>query len=190
MSPLGVFGGTFDPVHLGHLRAAENACAALGLEQVVFVPAQCPPHRASPQGTALDRFAMVALATADNPCFVASDIELQRAGTSYTVDTLAALSEAQPGRELVLIVGSDTLPELASWREHRRIFSLCSLAVVERPGQPERPAPAEARVTRVRADGLAISATDLRQRVRDGASIRYLVPQPVAEYIRKRGLYR
>jgi nicotinate-nucleotide adenylyltransferase len=121
---------------------------------------------------------------------VASDVELQRDGVSYTVDTLEALRSARPERELVLIVGSDTLAELGGWRAHERIFALCTVAVVERPGQAEAATPQGARLARVPGDGLPIAASDLRRRVRDGASIRYLVPEPVADYIRKRGLYR
>jgi nicotinate-nucleotide adenylyltransferase len=186
-------GGTFDPIHLGHLRAAENARETVGLDRVEFVPARVPPHRPGPLSSPLDRYAMVCLATAAHPAFVASDRELRREGPSYTVDTVQSVLEEEPGAQVVLIVGSDTFPEMAGWRDPQQLFSLCSVAVVERPedGSP-RPAaialPGE--VTTVRGPGLAISATAVRERVRAGRSVRYLVPEAVAEYIGKKGLYR
>ena len=188
-------GGTFDPIHLGHLRAGENAREGLGLDEVRFLPAQIPPHRAAPASSARDRYAMVALATALNPRFVADDLELRREGPSYTVDTVARLRDERPGDEVVLIVGSDTFPELATWKDHDRLFRMCTVAVVSRPddGPPERPAPAASSVSggrRVPGPGLAVSATDIRRRVKEGLSIRYLVPETVADYIAKRGLYR
>jgi len=188
-------GGTFDPIHLGHLRAAENAREGLGLDEVRFLPAQVPPHRATPASSARDRYAMVALATALNPHFVADDLELRREGPSYTVDTIARLRDERPGDAVVLIVGSDTFTELPTWKDHDRLLQMCTLAVVTRPedggeegGRP--PARAEAGVSRVPGPGLAVSATDIRRRVKEGLSIRYLVPETVADYIAKRGLYR
>ncbi len=186
-------GGTFDPIHLGHLRAAENARASLGLDQVAFVPARIPPHRDRPLSAALDRFAMVALATAGHPHFVPSDLELQREGPSYTVDTLAALRASRPDDTFVLIVGSDTFPEMRAWRESERLFALCAVAVVLRPGEggveTAPPLPEVRGVERVEGSGLAISSTAIRERVRRGLSVRYLVPDAVADYIAKRGLY-
>lgn len=185
---LGLLGGTFDPIHLGHLRAAETAREALGLDELRFVPAGIPPHRQGPLSPAHDRYAMVALATASHPAFVASDAELTRNGPSYTVDTVARLRGEHPQAELVLVVGSDTWPELAGWRDAERLLTLCSLAVVTRPGiSPAAPGPA-ARL--VEGPGLPISASEIRSRVREGHSIRYLVPDAVAAHIRKRGLYR
>ena len=190
-------GGTFDPIHLGHLRAAENAREGLGLDEVRFLPAQVPPHRAAPASSARDRYAMVALATALNPRFMADDLELRREGPSYTVDTIARLRDERPGDAFVLIVGSDTFPELATWKDHDRLLQMCTVAVVARPehgreegtrGRP--PARAEAGVSRVPGPGLAVSATDVRRRVKEGLSVRYLVPETVADYIAKRGLYR
>ncbi|PYQ09699.1 MAG: nicotinic acid mononucleotide adenylyltransferase [Acidobacteria bacterium] len=202
-------GGTFDPIHLGHLRAAENAREGLGLDEVRFLPAQVPPHRTAPASSARDRYAMVALATALNPLFVADDLELRREGPSYTVDTIARLRDERPGDAVVLIVGSDTFPELPTWKDHDRILRMCTVAVVTRPedgredgghgqpptggrGQPESPLRIEERAedVRVPGPGLAVSATDIRRRVKEGLSIRYLVPETVADYIAKRGLYR
>jgi len=189
---VGVMGGTFDPIHLGHLRAAENAREGLALDEVRFLPAQVPPHRPAPASSARDRFAMVALATSSHPRFVADDLELRREGPSYTVDTVARLREERPADEVVLIVGSDTLPELPSWKDYDRLRRLCSVAVVSRPGDggPGKDAPAAAGVQHVPGPGLPVSATDIRQRVKEGRSVRYLVPDAVADYIAKRGLYR
>ena len=186
-------GGTFDPIHVGHLRAAENAREGLGLDEVRFLPAQVPPHRAAPASSARDRYAMVALATALHPRFVADDLELCREGPSYTVDTIARLHEARPGDDVVLIVGSDTFPELSTWKEHDRLFRMCTVAVVARPedrGASRAADPEAAGGRLVPGPGLAVSATDIRRRVKEGLSVRYLVPETVADYIAKRGLYR
>jgi nicotinate-nucleotide adenylyltransferase len=191
---IGLFGGTFDPIHLGHLRAAENAREALGLEEVHFIPAGAPPHRPGPQTTTHDRYAMVALGTSGHPGFIPSDIEIRREGPSYTVDTLQALKTALPQDELVLILGSDAFGEIASWKEPERVFALCRVAVVHRPGEvPNSEKVLELssdRVTWVEAAGLPISATDVRRRASQGKSVRYLVPDLVADYIQKRALYR
>lgn len=193
MRRMGIMGGTFDPIHLGHLRAAENAREELGLQEVVFVPAGVPPHRQAPVASALDRFAMATLATAGHPGFWASDSESSQQGPSYTVDTVATFREQWPGVDMVLIVGSDTFPELPSWRQHDRLLALCTVAVVERPdngGGPGAWRLGPAGVAHVRGAGLPISATCIRERVSAGKSVRYLVPDGVAEYIAKRGLYR
>lgn len=188
-----MLGGSFDPIHLGHLRAAENAREALCLDQILFVPTGNPPHRALPLSSGLDRFAMVALATALHPAYVASDLELSRDGKSYTADTLAALKESHPEDALYLIVGSDTFPEIPTWRDPERIFALCTVAVADRPGARAAEVPLAAprlRFERVSGPGLPVSATEIRGRAREGRSVRYLVPDTVADYIVKRGLYR
>lgn len=190
---VGIMGGTFDPIHLGHLRAAENAREELGLDEVRFFPAQVPPHRPAPSSSARDRFAMVALATAMHPRFVADDLELRRDGPSYTVDTLAALRRERPADDVVLVVGSDTFPELETWKDHDRLLDMCTVAVVGRPEDGRGQGGGSAAVAggvRVTGPGLAVSATDIRRRVKEGRSIRYLVPDAVADYILKRGLYR
>lgn len=181
-------GGTFDPIHLGHLRAAETAREALGLERVAFVPASVPPHRPPPASSGRDRFAMIALATAGQPAFVVSDAELDRPGPSYTVDTLRAWRRDRPSDEIVLLLGSDAFAEMKGWREADAVLELCRVAVVQRPG--DRPLPDDASRLRVDAPGLPVSSSDVRQRVKTGRSIRYLVPDTVADFIEKRGLYR
>ena len=186
---LGLLGGTFDPVHHGHLRAAENARTALGLDRVAFMPARVPPHRATPAAPALHRYAMVALAVTGDPAFFASDLELAREGPSYTVDTVRALREHG---EVVLIVGSDNLPLLPGWKDAPQLLELCTVAVVGRPGQAHA-VPAElpgARFHAVDESEVPVSSSDLRRRVREGRSIRYLTPRSVARYIEDQGLYR
>jgi len=191
---IGIFGGTFDPIHLGHLRAAENAREALGLGAVYFVPAHTPPHRPGPATSATDRYAMVALATSGHAAFITSDVEVRRGGPSYTVDTLVTLREELAGQELWLILGSDAFGEIATWREPEKIFSLCRVAVVHRPGEVPKSEKAlelsAERVSWVEAAGLPISATEIRRRASERRSVRYLVPDAVADYIEKRTLYQ
>jgi nicotinate-nucleotide adenylyltransferase len=190
---IGLFGGTFDPVHLGHLRAAETAREALALELVAFLPSAVPPHRSAPLSPADDRLAMARLATLSHPCFEAWDTELRRPGPSYTVDTVAALIAERPRDSFVLLVGADTWPEMPQWREPARLFALVEVAVAERPGAGvgalEPPFAGSRPVHRVCGPSLPISATAVRERVRRGQSVRYLVPDAVAEYIVTRRLY-
>ena len=190
---IGLYGGTFDPIHLGHLRAAETAREALGLDLVAFLPAAVPPHRGSPLSAAADRLAMARLATASHPRFEAWDKELRRPGPSYTVETVAALLSDRPCDSFVLVVGADTWPEMTSWREPERLLSLVTVAVVDRPGFAaagrESPFPDGRGVRRVEGPTLPISATAIRERVRLGLSIRFLVPDPVADYVAERRLY-
>ena len=189
---LGLMGGMFDPIHFGHLRAAENAREALGLDQVAFVPAAVPPHRAAPAASAIDRYAMVALATAADPGFIPWDGEIRRGGPSYTIDTAEALLGENPGAALTLIVGSDNLALLRQWKEPERLLALCSVAVVGRPGEGTGGTAGldPARFVHVEGSHLPIASSALRERVREGRSVRYLVPDAVAGYIEKRGLYR
>jgi nicotinate-nucleotide adenylyltransferase len=185
-----VFGGTFDPIHLGHLRAAECAREAARLDRVLFLPAGRPPHRASTMASGLDRFAMVSLATAGHSAFAASDVELRREGPSYTLDTLVELG--RDGDELFLILGSDAFAEIASWREPQQVAARCTIVVIDRPGAQESardPLPG-ARVLHVEGATLPISSSAVRRIRQEGKSPRYLVPEPVAEYIEKRELYR
>jgi len=191
---IGLYGGTFDPVHLGHLRAAENTREQLALDLVAFVPAAVPPHRGKPLSPAADRLAMVRLATLPYAEFEAWDHELRRGGPSYTIETVEALVQAQPGDSFVLVVGADTWPEIPTWREPERLLALVEVAVVDRPGYPSTPPappfPGARGARRVDGPGLPLSASAIREHARSGGSVRFLVPDPVAEYIGERGLYR
>jgi nicotinate-nucleotide adenylyltransferase len=193
-----VFGGSFNPIHYGHLLLADEVLEALGLDRILFVPAAVPPHKSPVYlASAEDRFAMVGLATAGHPSFEVSDLELRRAGPSYTVDTLEALGI--PPADCFLLVGSETFLDLLTWREPRRIAELARLVVVPRVGSAFDPAGAAAqKVVRevgrepliVHATSLPISASDLRRRVREGRSVAYRMPDAVLAHIRARGLYR
>ena len=198
MARTAVFGGSFNPIHYGHLLLADDVAEALGLDRVLFVPAARPPH--TPTGDlapAPDRDRMVELAIAGHPKFAVSDLEFRRPGPSYTVDTLEALSI--PRAELFLIVGSETFLDLLTWRAPRRVAELAQLVVVPRLGSAfDRDSAAARKVVHeigheplvVRASSLPISASDLRRRVREGRSITYRLPEAVDAYIRARGLYR
>jgi nicotinate-nucleotide adenylyltransferase len=185
---LGVYGGAFDPPHLGHLVAASDACDALGLDRLLWVPSAVHPLKAV--GTAaLVRLEMVAAAVRDDPRFEADGLELRRTGPSYTVDTLRELRAREPDAELVFLTGADNLAELPRWREPDEIARLATLAVVSRAGEtlpPDGPYPAVA-VTVTRVD---LSSTQIRRRVAAGQSIRYLVPEAVRAVIQREGLYR
>lgn len=189
---LGVFGGSFNPPHVGHLAVAEAAAEAAGLDRLLWVPAATPPHKqadASLASTA-DRLAMTSLATADNTRFEVSEIEIRRAGVSYTVDTLRALRQAHPGTTLALVLGGDSLAAFPSWREPETILSLARLVVYTRPGTPaSMPSALAAHVTVVDAPALDVSSTALRALIAAGRSTRYLVPEAVRAYIAAHRLY-
>ena len=200
MARTALFGGSFNPVHDGHLLLADEVREQLALARVVFMPAGVPPHKpAAEVAPAADRFAMVKLAIADNPAFEVSDLELRRAGPSYTVDTLEALGV--PASELFLVIGSETFLDLLSWREPRRVAALCRLAVVPRTGSAFDPDGEAARkvvreiglerddVRVVHATSLSLSASELRARAAAGRSLRYRVPPAVATYIADHRLY-
>lgn len=188
---IGVFGGTFDPPHIGHLVAAVDAHQALGLDVVLFVVANVPWQKVGSRELtpAADRLAMVDAAVADRPGLEVSDIEIRRGGDSYTADTLAALHEAEPGAELYLILGNDAAAGFSTWERHEEVASSSHLVVVDRPGTPT-PIDDGFRWTRVDIPELEISSTELRERVAAGRTIDYLTPPGVVSYIRERGLYR
>ncbi|MDP8924211.1 MAG: nicotinate-nucleotide adenylyltransferase [Chloroflexota bacterium] len=197
---VGIFGGTFDPPHLGHLAAAQEALYACGLARVLFAPnARNPLKHGAPSSGAEHRLAMTELAVRDNPKFEVTRADVDRGGPSYTVDLLAGLRAALgPGEDLAFIAGMDVLHELPRWREPLRIFDLARLVVISRPGQlslaptalEEHLPGASARVTIVQTLGIAVSSTELRERVATGKPIRYLVPDAVAAYIAEHRLYR
>jgi nicotinate-nucleotide adenylyltransferase len=183
-----LFGGSFDPVHVGHLMVAEAAADALGM-RVRFVPAREQPlKRAAHAATPEQRAAMLEAAIAGNPRFRVERIELDLPTPSYTVRTLRALAQREPGNRFVLLVGGDAVRELPSWHEVEALPGLAELVAFERPGAPS-PSPGLIGRT-VEVPAFDISATGVRERVAQGRSIRYLVPDPVREYIAAHGLYR
>ncbi|MBI4989356.1 MAG: nicotinate-nucleotide adenylyltransferase [Rhodocyclales bacterium] len=211
--PLGLLGGTFDPVHYGHLRLAEEAREALDLAGVRWIPAGLPPHRPAPRVAAAHRLEMVRQAVAANPAFTVDDAETASGETSYTVTTLDRLRAEQGSRPLVLLMGADAFLGLATWRRWRDLFALAHIGVATRPGVElsleELPAELAAacagrldgnpdalktapagRVVQFAMTPLAISASLVRARLAAGLSVRYLLPDPVREYIDLHHLYR
>lgn len=196
---LGVFGGTFDPVHRGHLLVAEEARAQLNLAEVLFVPAGQPWLKGdSPIAAAEHRVQMLRLAIAPYPYFRLSTVEVERAGASYTVDTVSALqAQLGSGDELVFILGWDALAQLPRWREPSRLITMCRLVAVPRPGYPppdlnslEAVIPGlSRRLIQMEKPEVDIGATEIRTRVARGLTIRHLVPEAVDDYIKKHKLY-
>lgn len=196
---IGILGGTFDPVHLGHLSIAKAAMDHAGLEQVLFIPAGQPRLRqAQPAASVSHRIEMVRLAIKGNPRFRVCDIEVRRPGPTYSVDTLEELSvRLGPGTDLFFILGSDVLAQLDRWKNPQRVLTLCRLLVLDRPGQEDfdwpgfysRVPEAEGRVQIVAAPTVAVSATELRRRSSTGELLVGQAPDAVAQYIRQHGLY-
>ncbi len=187
---IGVFGGTFDPPHLGHLVVASDACAALGLDRVLWIPSAVPPHKLhTVRAPAETRLELVEAAIQGDPRFTADDLELRRAGPSYTVDTLRELARRHPGAELVLLIGADNLREIPGWKEPHEILRLARVAVLSRDGAGV-PADAPIPATAVAVTRVDVSATEVRRRAAAGETIRYLVPDAVRALVERRGLYR
>ena len=212
---VGIMGGTFNPIHFGHLRAAEEVAESLRLEQIIFVPAAKPPHKSEVELVSFDlRWHMMELAIAGNPLFVLSDLEYQRPGISYSVETLTQLSKERGGsEELYFVLGLDAFLELQTWKSYRELFTLCHFVVVARPGfSPES---LDAMLTTqvsdrysfdVQVQGyrhpslhtvfyrevtlLDISSSTIRKLLAAGRSVRYLLPKKVEEYIQQQGLYQ
>lgn len=187
---IGVFGGTFDPPHTGHVIVAGDACEALGLDLVLWVPVAVQPLKdAPPLAPAADRRRMVELSIHGDPRFALDTMEMDRGGLSFTVDTLAALAERRPEAKLVLLVGADAWASFDRWRDPERILELAEVAVIARAGDEPRTVAGRAPevVTARRVD---LSSTEIRDRVRRGLPITGFVPDAVREYIAAAGLYR
>ncbi len=193
---LGVMGGTFDPIHYGHLVTAEEAVVQFALDAVVFVPTGKPWMKEGREvSPAEDRYLMTVIATASNPRFQVSRVEVEREGPTYTVDTLRALAAQHPDAELSFITGADAMLEIFEWKDPGEVLSLAHFIAATRPGYDITSFEAKAstrqpEVSVMNIPALAISSTDVRERVADGRPIRYLVPEGVKSYIEKAGLYR
>ncbi|MFV0445294.1 MAG: nicotinate-nucleotide adenylyltransferase [Planctomycetaceae bacterium] len=194
---VGIYGGTFDPVHYGHLLLAEQCRELLALEAVWFLPAAVPPHKQGVEiSSAEDRVAMLELALAGQPAFRVERLELNRGGTSYTVDTLGQLRTLHPAIEPVLLIGADSLHDLPTWRAPVEILSLAEVAAVNRgrtaidltPIHSRLPA-SQGRIVAIDMPGMDLSATDIRRRVREGKSIRFMLPRGVEEFVWQHALY-
>lgn len=210
---IAIMGGTFNPIHYGHLRIAEEARESLALDKVVFMPANIAPHKTESPAPPEARIEMIRLSIIGNPFFEVSDIEIKRGGRSFTIDTLRALKEKDKSLDISLIIGNDSFNDITTWCEYESIFELSSFIVVERPGYPvKKPGevlPVElarkfwydagkgkflnsfgTTLTYLGTTLMDIASSDLRVKVGEGASTRYLLPDPVIEYIQKTGLYR
>ena len=191
---VGVMGGTFDPIHHGHLVAAAEVQAWFDLDEVVFVPTGMPWQKSEREvAPAEHRYLMAVVATAANPRFTVSRVDIERGGPTYTIDTLRDLHRLLPGAELYFITGADALAEIFTWRDAAELFDLANFVGCTRPGYALDPATLSAipsdRVTIVEIPALAISSTDCRERTRRGEPVWYLVPDGVVQYIAKHRLY-
>ncbi len=212
---IGLFGGTFDPIHWGHLRSAEEVSETYDLDRLYFIPTAIPPHKRGQTTTpARDRLQMVRLAVARNPNFSVSTAEISRAGVSYSIDTIRAFAaRKRPGDSLYFIIGLDAFREIGTWKDFSEIFPLCNFIVTSRPGSKDNDPlkgtgvavkklfcydfkhknyrhRSGTRISFIELTDIAISASEIRALVKEGKSIRYLVPSAVGKYIRRRGLYR
>lgn len=201
MKKTGILGGTFDPIHLGHLITAENAWEAAGLDEVLLVPTGCSYFKADQKVTSAgQRYEMTVLAAAGNPHLRVSDIEVRRPGNSYTAETLSELKRQNPEDQLYYIVGADTLVMMSMWKDPQLIFDSCTLLVETRQDEVGSAGLLEeaeklrekygAEIRMLPSRSIEISSTEIRKRVRMGQSIHYLVPDPVEAYIQEHGLYR
>ena len=185
-------GGTFNPVHLGHLVTAEQARADLGLDEVVFIPAGQPWQKPHAVAAAEHRYLMTVLATAANPAFSVSRLEIDRNGPTYTVDTLRRLHERMPGSRLVFVTGADAILSILTWKDAEECLELAEFVAATRPGHdlgPLKESGLHDRVITFDVPALAISSTDIRDRFKAGRSVTYLIPREVESYARKHGLY-
>jgi nicotinate-nucleotide adenylyltransferase len=195
---IGVLGGTFNPPHLGHLLCAQEAYVQLALDAVMLIPARTPPHKPVEEEPGPEhRLELCRRAAQDDERFQVSDVEIGRPGPSYTVDTLSILHSNAPDNDLFLIVGGDIAAGLPDWHEPERVLSMATLAVAKRRGTPRADVEAALehlkggdRASFFRMPRIDISSTLVRDRVRAGLPIRYLVPEPVDRYIAEKGLYR
>jgi nicotinate-nucleotide adenylyltransferase len=208
---IGLFGGTFDPIHLGHLRCAQEVKETFALSQVIFILAATPPHKLDrPIISMRHRWNMVSTAIMDNPCFALSDVEIRREGTSYSIETISYYHRhLTEGERLFFIVGADAFCEIETWKDYPQLFTACDFIVISRPNfdplqasvltsegfKEEGPGdrflhPSGHSLYLLRVTPIGISSTSIRRAVREGRSIAYLVPKEVENYIAQEGLYR
>lgn len=187
---IGVMGGTFDPIHHGHLVAASEAAQSFGLDEVIFVPTGMPQQK--PAATSSEhRYLMTVIATAANPTFTVSRVDIDRNGPTFTIDTLRELRAERPDAELFFISGADAIAQILDWKDVRELWSLAHFVAVSRPGHPlSISGLPESDVSLLEVPALAISSTDCRDRVSRGYPVWYLVPDGVVQYISKHHLYR
>lgn len=200
ISRLGIMGGTFDPIHYGHLVTAEGARYEYGLDKVIFIPAGQPPHKLNFKRTEpWRRYEMTRLAVATNPFFEVLPLEIERPGPSYAIDTVQEISCLFPGAKIYFITGADAVSEILTWKKVEQLLSICKFIAATRPGYKldemrkkleALPQDLEKNIFCMEVPALAISSTDIRQRVQKGRPIKYLLPEPVEEYITSNNIYQ
>lgn len=200
ISRLGIMGGTFDPIHYGHLVTAEGARYEYKLDKVIFIPAGQPPHKLNTKRTEpWRRYEMTRLAVATNPFFEISSLEIDRPGPSYTIDTVQEISRLFPGTQIYFITGADAVSKILVWKRVKQILSICQFIAATRPGYQlgemwkriqDLPQDLKKNIFFMGVPALAISSTDIRQRVREGRPVKYLLPEPVEEYIASNNIYQ
>jgi len=182
---IGIFGGVFDPIHFGHLQGGEGARVSLGLDKVLFTPSHIPPHKPKSYASSKDRIAMVNIALEENQNFICLDIEAKREGISYTIDTAKEIKRLYGENEYYFIIGQDTIPELPTWKDYKTLILLVKFVAIKRSDfsytDPD--------ITIIEYPTLPVSSTMIRERIKQGLSIKYLVPDGVLKYIQKHGLY-
>jgi nicotinate-nucleotide adenylyltransferase len=189
MKKVGIFGGTFDPPHFGHLIIGERVREECELESVMFVPLNIPPHTKKIPTPAKDRLAMTKLATKENKYFVVSESEIARNKTSYTIDTIKELKHLLPSTELYLIIGMDEAVEILSWKKVKELVKMVKFVIIKRPKVKEN-LHSILKESKIIDLEIGISSTEIRERVRKSKSIKYLVPEEVRRYIKEKKLYR
>jgi len=199
---IGIVGGSFDPVHLGHLIIAQDAQRQLALSKIVFIPAAIPPHKQNHQRASEEhRLEMLRLATKEEESFCVSDMELQRGGISYSIDTVENFQKAHPEAELFFLIGSDSLVELHTWNRIEDLLKICTIVTLLRPGEDNKteiaakiklPLAARTRLMNhvIDAHRIDISSTEIRQRIKQGESVRFFLPHLVENYIVEQKLYQ
>ena len=191
---IGILGGTFNPIHYGHLLVAAEVREKFDLEKVIFVPSACPPHKNHPDiAPPQDRYQMTVLATQSNPFFSVSNLELERSGKSYSIETVKELLNIYgKDTKLYFITGTDAILEIFTWKDREELLKLCQFIVATRPGFyiGKIDKSIVRQIHLIEIPGLDISSTDIRSRINEGRSIKYLLPEKVEEYIYKHGLYK
>ncbi len=199
LSIIPLMGGTFNPIHMGHLACAEAVRCKFGFEKIVFMPSGTPPHKPPTVLEAEHRYEMTRLAIMDNPNFIISDLEINRTGNTFTIDTIKEIKKIAADSEIYFITGADTVFEIETWKDVDELFTLCHFIAITRPGYDKSALEKETEILMrkycsaiqlMEVPSLDISSSNIRSKIQEGQSIKYLVPEPVYDYINEHGLYQ